>query len=216
MPQPRRFLSALSPAIACATVAAALSLPLAARADLAYGFDTDAQGLTATNGGNLVHQAAGGNPGGFLQITDVSDDDMLLHLPVGALGNWSGYLGGSFSFDARDLNGESPDWSPFGELTLVGTAGSLVLDIAPAGQPANDGAWHRYTTTFNTATWGGNLPAVLGNITDVTLKVEFHAGVTEVVGIDNVAVAAVPEAGAAWAMLAGLGLLGVVARSRRG
>lgn len=182
-----------------ACTALALAAAGAAQANLNYGFDTDAQGVTVTDGGDAAWQS-----GGYLSATDVSDADMLLHLPAAALGDWSSYLGGSFSFDARNLNNESPDWAPFGELTLVGSGGSLVLDIVAANQPPADGSWHSYTVALDTATWGASLPAVLAGLTDVTLKVEFHAGVTEVVGIDNIAVTAVPEPQSAWMMAGGV------------
>lgn len=191
---------------------AALALATAgAQANQSYTFDTDAQGVTVTDGGAATWVA-----GGYLSIQDVSDADMLLHLPTSALGNWSSYLGGSFSFDARNLNNDTPDWAPFGELTLIGSAGSVVLDIVAANQPPADGSWHSYSVALDPASWGGNLAAVLANVTDVTLKVEFHAGVTETVAIDNITVTAVPEPQSAWTMGAGLAALWAVASALSG
>ncbi|CAN5322224.1 hypothetical protein BH11PSE10_BH11PSE10_13970 [soil metagenome] len=162
---------------------------------LSFDFGSDAQGWTTSNGGAQVWLAEGGNSGGFLQISDVSDDDFLLNAPAGALGNWSAYHGGTLYFDARNSNGDSPDWQPFGEVTLSGPGGSVLLDIAPANQPVADGQWHRYSASLSDAAWGPSLGTVLANVTSFTIKGEFHAGVTEVVGIDNIAVtaSAVPE-----------------------
>ena len=55
---------------------------------------------------------------------------------------------------------------------------------------------------------------VLNNVTSLTIKGEFHAGATEVLGIDNIQVTAVPEPESAALMLAGLGLLAVLRRKR--
>ena len=185
----------------------AAALPLATSAALAAGFSADAEGWTASNGGALNWMAAGGNGGGWLQITDTSSDDFLLNAPAAWLGNWSAYAGGTLSFDARNINGDTPDWSPFGEVTITGTGGSVVFDMAPAGSPPADGQWHRYS--FVLPAW-----ALLSNVTSLTIKGEFHAGVTEIVGIDNIQVTAVPEPTGAALLLGGLGLLAQLRRRR--
>lgn len=189
-----------------------LSAP--ASANLFYGFDTDVQGWTAIDGGDLLYRPTGGNLGGYLQTSDVSDADMRVVAPPSALGDWSAYLGGRLSFDALNGNGESPDWAPFGTIVITGAAGSVTLDIAADNQPPADGAWHRYSVALDAATWGANLPSVLGQVTGVTIETEFHAGVTEVAGFDNFAVTAVPEPGTYALMLAGLVGLGLGLRRR--
>ena len=70
-----------------------------------HTFDANDQGWTIFDGGTLTHVAAGGNTGGFLQVEDINDGDMLLVAPGAALGNWSSLLNGTFSFDAKNLNG---------------------------------------------------------------------------------------------------------------
>jgi hypothetical protein len=195
-------------------IALGMALPLAVSA---AGFDTDAQGWTTTNGGLQTWVAAGGNGGGWLRVADDSNDDFLLNAPTAWLGNWSGYLGGTLSFDALNVNAESPDWAPFGEITITGTAGTVVLDAIAANNPPADGQWHRYSVRLDpSAGWAGSasLAAVLANVTSLTLKGEFHAGVTEVVGMDNIEVSAVPEPTHAALMLAGLGALALLRRKR--
>lgn len=194
----------------------AATLTLAASAALAAGFDTDAEGWATSNGGAQVWVASGGNGGGWLRVVDATDQDFLLNAPSAWLGNWSGFAGGTLSFDALNVNNESPDWAPFGEVTITGAAGTVVLDIVAANNPPADGQWHRYSVLLApSAGWAGaSLPAVLANVTSLTIKGEFHAGVTEVVGIDNIQVTAVPEPASAALLLGGLGLLASLRRKR--
>lgn len=201
--------SPLAPLIA--TLAA---LPLAAAA---AGFDASDEGWTTSNGGEQSWVATGGNGGGWLRVADTTSDDYLLNAPSAWLGNWSGFAGGTLSFDALNVNNESPDWAPFGEVTITGAAGTATLDIVAANNPPADGQWHRYSVLLAPgAGWSGApLASVLANVTSLTIKAEFHAGVTEVVGIDNVQVSAVPEPASAALLLGGLGGLGLLAGLRR-
>lgn len=191
-----------------------LAASLPARA-AGFGFDSDAQGWSSSSDALLAYQATGGHPGGFLQLTDNSDADFALSAPAAALGDWSLYLGGALSFDAKNLNGDAPDWGTFGTLTLSGSGKTLQQDLVAVGEPPADGQWHRYTIVLTSAVWGPDLAGVLANLQGLTLTGEFHAGVTEVLGLDNIAVSAVPEP-AVWPLLAlGLTALGLRTQARR-
>jgi len=194
--------------------AACLALPLAASA---ASFDSGDEGWTTPVGGIQTWKPTGGNGGGWLQVEDTDGNtDILLTAPSAWLGNWSAYLGGTLSFDARRINDVSTDWPGFGEVRLSGPAGSLVLDIAAPGQPAGD-AWTRYSVTLSPAAgWGDAalLGAVLANVTSLTINGEFHAGPGEQVGFDNIQVSAVPEPTNAALLLGGLGLLAGLRRKR--
>ncbi|MEY4766446.1 MAG: hypothetical protein RI907_3119 [Pseudomonadota bacterium] len=175
-----------------------LALSGAQAANLQYTFDADAQGFTAI-GAELTPT------GGYLALKDLDNLDFVVVLPSGALGDWSAFSGGAFSFDAINLNGASTDWLTFGTLRIESGALAVERDVVP--QPAPAAQWTTYSTTLDAATWG----SVLGNVTRVTLMLESHAGWDantgyEFNGLDNVRVTAVPEP-ATWA----LSLLGVVA-----
>lgn len=195
-------------------ITAAATLAASAHANVLFDFSTDAQGWTATNGGQLVHVASGGNGGGFLSILDVSGDDFLAVAPAAALGARGGWLGGVLSFDARNLNNDAPDWGDFGRITLTGGGSSLSLDLIPDNQPPADGQWHRYSVALTENVWGATLPGLLANLTGLSIKGEFHNGVSEQVGLDNIAITAVPEP-AQWALLLAGGLMLPALRRRR-
>ena len=195
-------------ALRAAVLVAACGVSAASHAaDLRYTFDSGADGFTTQGAAMTVAP-------GYLTFQDIDSSDLVAVLPPQDLGDWSRFLGGTFSFDAINLNGAAADWGTFGTLRIE--SGSLVVerDFVPAGQPPNE--WATYSTVLDGATWG----SVLGNVTRVTLMLESHIGYQapegfELNGLDNVRVSAVPEP-QAWAMgLLGAALVGSVAGRRR-
>jgi hypothetical protein len=52
----------------------------------------------------MVHAGADGNPGRHAQLTDmIEEPSSLAAAPAAYLGNLTGYIGGSFSFDHRPI-----------------------------------------------------------------------------------------------------------------
>lgn len=194
--------------------AALLSGATLAHADLAYTFDTDAQGFTVEPSAGLLSHL----PGGYLRVVDsTGDTNVALRLPSAALaGGWAGYAGGTISFDARMESPINAYWPEFGTVFLFSSQGNLALDVALGDEPGAN--WKTYSARFDPADWGttpAQLSAVLANVDRVEISLEAGNGPVEIVHIDNLKVTAVPEPVAG--LLAGAGLLtsGLLARRRR-
>lgn len=190
-------------------LAAAVATP--ALADLRFDFDTGAQGWTVEAGGTLTALASGGESGGYLRFTDINSDDMLAVLKPGGA-DWSAALGGSLRFSARIDSDHQPDWSGFGEVSLSGAGGTVVADVVAAGLPLANGQWQTFSVPLTVAVFGNGLPAVLASVNRLSIKTEYaisdpaQPSTFESLGLDNVAISAVPEA-PAWALLMAGGLL---------
>lgn len=192
-------------------------------ADMSNGFDTGPEGFFITGDGLLQHQVIGGN--GHLSVTDTNGNtDVYLNAPIAAGGeDWSGYLGGTLSFDGIMLNGVDPSWPGFGLVTFTSTTGQTAFaDIAPdvGGVITEPGrSWKTYSATLSNAVFNqGSAPlsAVLGSLAGLRFSMEAGNGPVEVVGFDNFKVtSAVPEP-ESWALgLLGLAAVAVAARKRK-
>lgn len=179
-------------------------------ADLAYTFDDGAQGVTVT-GGNVTATD------GHLALQDTDENYMIAWLPTQDLGDWRRFLGGTFSFDAINLNGASNNEPSFGTLRIESGSGAIERDLIVTAEPAS--TWTTYTIRLDEAGFGPNLGALLTNVTRVGLTLESHYGFDatnggwEINGLDNLRVSAVPEP-QIWALLVA-GLVGVGTLLRR-
>lgn len=197
----------------------------AAFAGAASTFDTNDEGWKLSGDSTTSIPsfiAAGGNPGGYIHGTDVTIGGVWYWLaPAKFLGNNSTSYGQTLSFDLR-MRGSGPLFDA-ADLVLAGGGVTLVYDFATfPGTPA----WTHYSVNLaETAGWrvstlGGALATkaqvqtVLGATTELRIRGEFITG-SDNGDLDNVILTAVPEPESYAMLLAGLGILGAVAKRRR-
>ncbi len=201
-------------------LAAAAALALAAPAHaLTYTFDTDAQGWTSTGTSIAGFVGALGNPGGLFGMTDGGPGNMAASVSFAGQ-NLSSALGGTLSFDYSHVSllHAPSDNAALGTVTLFGSGTSVSSDLIPASVTPN--VWHTFSAPLSGGGWAGpgTLNTVLADLTGIRIvtdaRISGLGSHIEAVGIDNVTIAAVPEPHEWAMMLAGLGLVGWVARRR--
>jgi len=173
----------------------------------------------------VTHHAAGGNPGGHISAADPSNYSFYFDAPGAFLGNLSGYTGGSLSFDTRYTPHDTGSaWRDDADVLIY--SGSTILAWRAADNPGE--SWTHVSTTLDIGHgWrigsitgaeatAADFASVLGSVTALRIRGEYYNGVVETTGLDNVAIAAVPEP-ESWALLmAGIGLIGLRRRARGG
>lgn len=186
-------------------------------------FDTGSQGWLALNGViSQGWQSAGGNPGGYVEASDVGGGRVwVFQAPAAYLGNQLAALGGTLAFDLKVTTTGFPMANDWGDVKLGGAGMELVIDAGPS--PGLD--WTPYSVTLAPGNWrhdhaagalatAADLAAVLANLEFLRIRGEFSA-VLDHGGLDNVVLAAaIPEPATGMLWLAGLAVLGGAARRR--
>jgi hypothetical protein len=182
-------------------------------------FDTGLEGWTA-DGGTLTYAANGGNPGGFLQLTDATSSDMFVTAPNSEFysGDLSGYVNGFVQFDARvvGLSDAASPYPTFGRITFSNGGTSASFDLAPLGEPTDQ--WKTYKAPLTSPPWGTDFDAwlaILSNVTSLTVNLESHSPVVETVGFDNFRLSRLPEPGTLGLAIGGAGAAVLVSFGRR-
>lgn len=166
-----------------------------------------------------VHNPAGGNPGGYISITDPNENDTYFRAPSAYLGNMAAYQGGTLEYSLL-INTSAIDYDYF---DVVLQSGSTVLGFAAPLPPAG---WATHSVTLdavpgwvdlstNLAPTAGEFQSVLGNLTGLFILAEYTFGLIENVGLDSVAMTEVPEPASALLLLSVLGMGGLVRTTRR-
>ena len=182
-------------------------------------FDAGREDWTA-DGGTLVHVATGGNPGGFLQLTDETSSNMFLTAPQNEFysGDLSGYVNGFVQFDARlvGLASAATPFTTFGTIRFSNGVHSASFDLAPLGEPTDQ--WTTYVAMLTSPPWATDLEAwlaILSNVTSLTVNLESHSPIVETVGFDNFRLRGLPEPGTLALAIAGTGAAVLLRCGRR-
>jgi len=190
---------------------------------ISSNFDSNTEGWTGINGVINFHwDPTGGQSGGFVRGRDAGEGTVwLLNAPSAYLGDLSGFYGGNLSFYLRQFAAPQPFVTPLPDVKIIGNGMSIVIDAG--ADPGNSwtlysvnltsGAWHHDTLDGALAS-AADIQDVLSNVTDFRIRAEYSSNVDSD-GLDTVLLSSVPEPETYALMLAGLGVLGFVARRRR-
>jgi hypothetical protein len=128
------------------------------------------------NPGDMVHEASGGNPGGYARLTDaIEEPSSFAQAPAPYTGDLSEFSGGTFSFDHRlfergiDDSGGPAEISPYAFLIISGDLFDLNALAFTAPAPSGNTDWVHFDITLSPVGAGGDLMFV----TDVDASVLF-------------------------------------------
>lgn len=167
-------------------------------------------------GGSPSYQATGGNPGGYAQVVDGGQGQVIYWVaPSKFLGNLSSYVGGTLSFDLSQSPLANLFLAPNGDIQLVSPGLTIVTEVySNSNLPAI--AFKTETVSLSTATaWRvgttagalasvSDIQTVLGNLTGLMIRGEISL-LIDTNRLDNVVLAqSVPEPSSGALILAGL------------
>lgn len=164
-------------------------------------FDEGTQGWGALGdiAAPVTWTASGGNPGGYISITDAATGGTTYFVaPTQFLGNQINALGHTLSFDLQQRYSGSANQFAAADVILRGAGLTLVFDLP--SNPAKS-AWTSYSVPLVASAWhidstAGNFAspaqfsAVLNNLTALHIRAEYRSG-ADVGLLDNVTL--VPE-----------------------
>ena len=172
-----------------ALVAVALSAH-ASGGEIISTFEVDDEGWGANNV-IINHQASGGNPGGFLEVTDLAFESFI-RAPSKFLGNRSTSNGGSISFDVIKISGTGDPGGGTGNVTLRSGSDFAVLKLIES----IPGTWTNASAPLTAAAWGKSQSAwdaLLANLTAIEIVVDPTNSAGDVSGFDNFRMTVIPE-----------------------
>jgi len=140
-----------------------------------------------SNTGGTANPGTGGNGGGFCQVADGTGISCA-YAPSRFLGNWFPLIGHtSLTIDLRRLSSSGDPLVVSEFIRLSGPGGAAVVAMPAGDLPPLGRVWRSYSFPLDAATWtvtAGTWEALLANVTECRLQLEFAAG-TETVGFDN-------------------------------
>lgn len=169
------------------------------KAVTASTFNTGLQSWTSNTPTQIAWQATGGNPGGFVQFTDMSSATTYIDAPAAYHGSWSALDGAGYLTYQHDIISETgvTGYSPY-QVNLSGPGGAATFYGATPSAAST--GWQTIVAPLVSADWtvtSGTWSALLANVTDLQIVIDLVSnatipGDTDIEGIDNVALVALP------------------------
>jgi Laminin B (Domain IV) len=185
----------------CLAAIFGIGLPLSASVLVSSNWDNAADGVDGwsfiADGSNLIRVATGGNPGGFLQVSDTGAGSVIFwEAPAKFLSDKSAAYGGTLNYDLQQSEGDRQSSGDIPEVVLIGNGITLTFDLPNSSNPAVTPNWASYTfALLASAGWiddDTSLPAtelqmqsVLANLSNIEIRAEYSAA-RDIDGIDNV------------------------------
>jgi len=170
-------------------------------------FDSNSEGWAFVNDGtNLTFHPTGGNPGGYISVTDLQLGDVwYFSAPAKFLGNQSAASHGTLKYDLSQISGiGTTQFATAADVIIAGAGLQLVFNAG--ANPAQYPTWSSYSVPFDAAAgWrlfqggviGANatqaqLDGVLAALTGLFIEGEFTTG-ADTGNLDNVSLEVAPE-----------------------
>ena len=157
-------------------------------------FESSTEGWTFFNDGtNLQYVASGGNPGGYLQVTDAGDGRIWwFQAPTAWNGNWSSLVGGALKFDIKIV---SQSGSALSDDEVRIYSGSDYAAWNASNANLSSGVWTHMSTMLLASNFtmvgSKTFEQVMSNVTQFLIRGEYISG-ADTEGLDNVMVG-IPE-----------------------
>ncbi|HZZ41778.1 MAG TPA: laminin B domain-containing protein, partial [Tepidisphaeraceae bacterium] len=155
---------------------------------------------TPTGYGAMPWISSGGNPGGYVRQTDPDGGDTFTIAPASFLGNAVRAYGTTLTYDLFDTGGN--EYNAAAAVVLRGAG--LTVCYTPATLPSTvAGTFTHFEIPLTETGWAmngyggaavtaGQMQAVLGSLTMVGIRLEYHTGPDDS-GLDNVVLPVLPS-----------------------
>ena len=177
-----------------ALTAVCAAAPLAAQ--VISTFNTDLDGWRIIGDNNAFWQATGGNPGGCVNVNDLTAGDMnWATAPKKFLGNWSSFtVADSVFFDIYEVNTSGGSWASVHHVRIEGPGGAAWANDTRVVIPPPQGVWIHMRVMLNPAVWtleSGTWEGLLAHVTSLRIFAEWVSG-NETTWLDNIGISRAP------------------------